>query len=103
MSITRLTHDSSRGVLGLGLAVSTAATFGTSGTFADSLMATGWTPGAVVTLRISVAALLLTIPALRAMRGQWHRLKAALPSLLAFGLVAVAGCQLFFFNAVEHL
>ena len=103
MSITRLTRDSSRGVLGLGLAVFTAATFGTSGTFADSLMATGWTPGAVVTLRISVAALLLTVPALRAMRGQWHRLRAALPSLLAFGLVAVAGCQLFFFNAVKHL
>ena len=103
MSITRLTRDSSRGVLGLGLAVFTAATFGTSGTFADSLMATGWTPGAVVTLRISVAAVLLTVPALRAMRGQWHRLRAALPSLLAFGLVAVAGCQLFFFNAVKHL
>lgn len=103
MSITRFTHDSSRGVLGLGLALFSAATFGTAGSFADSLMATGWSPGAVVSFRITIAALLLTLPALRAMRGRWHLLREALPSALVFGLFAVAGCQLFFFNAVQRL
>lgn len=103
MSITRMTHDRLRGAFGLALAVFSAATFGTSGTFADSLMATGWTPGAVVTFRICIAAALLTVPGLHALHGQWHRLHAAAPAVLAFGLLAVAGCQLAFFNAVQRL
>jgi drug/metabolite transporter (DMT)-like permease len=90
-------------VLGLGLALFSAATFATAGSFADSLMATGWSPAAVVSFRITIAALLLTLPALRALRGQWQLLRAAVPSVLAFGFVAVAGCQLFFFNAVQRL
>lgn len=106
MSITRMTRDRVRrspGVLGLGFALFSALTFSTAGTFADSLMTTGWTPGAVVTFRITIAALLLTGPGVMAMRGRWHGLRAALPSILTFGLVAVAGCQLFFFNAVQRL
>lgn len=101
-----MAHDrvpASRGVVGLGLALFSAATFATSGTFADALMNTGWTPGAVVTFRITLAAALLTVPAVTALRGRWRLLRAALPSVLVFGLVAVAGCQLFFFNAVQHL
>jgi drug/metabolite transporter (DMT)-like permease len=88
---------------GLGLAVLSAATFGTSGTFASSLMAAGWSPGAAVSARIAVAALILTIPALVQLRGRWALLRRSLPAVIAYGLVAVAGCQLFFFNAVEHL
>jgi drug/metabolite transporter (DMT)-like permease len=103
MSITQLTHDRRRSLIGLGLAVFTAATFGTSGTFADSLMETGWTPGAVVTLRIALAAVFLTVPAIVSLRGRWGLLRQSLGSVLAFGLVAVGGCQLFFFNAVQHL
>jgi drug/metabolite transporter (DMT)-like permease len=88
---------------GLSLAVFSAATFGTSGAFASSLMSSGWSPAAAVTVRISVAALVLTLPAVLMMRGKWHLLRSSLPAVLAFGLVAVAGCQLFYFNAVEHL
>lgn len=98
-----MTHDRSHGVVGLGLALLSAATFGTSGTFADSLMAAGWTPGAVVTFRIVLAAVLLTVPALRALRGRWHDVRTSARAILAFGFVAVAGCQLFFFNAVQRL
>ena len=72
-----MTRDGSHGALGLGLALFSAATFGTAGTFADSLMAIGWTPGAVVTFRIVIAALLLTVPALRALRGRWDEVRAA--------------------------
>jgi len=92
-----------RGLVGLGLALFASATFATSGTFADSLMATGWTPGAVVTFRVTVAAVLLTPAGIVAMRGRWHLLRRAAPSVLAFGVVAVAGCQLFFFTAIQHL
>jgi hypothetical protein len=41
---------------GLGLAVLSAAAFGSSGTLAASLLAEGWTPGAAVTVRVVVAA-----------------------------------------------
>ena len=104
MSITRMTRDRSpHGALGLGAALFSAVTFGTSGTFADALMTSGWTPAAVVTTRITLAALLLTVPALVVLRGRWSQLRPSAPSILAFGLVAVGGCQLFYFNAVQHL
>jgi drug/metabolite transporter (DMT)-like permease len=89
--------------VGLGLAVFSAATFGTSGSFASSLMASGWTPGAAVTVRITLAALFLTIPAVIQLRGKWSLLRRSLPTVLAFGLLAVGGAQLFYFNAVDHL
>ena len=56
-----------------------AATFGTSGTFAKS------------------------IPALYAIRGRWHLLRRNLPHAAAYGIVAVAGCQLAYFYAVQRL
>jgi drug/metabolite transporter (DMT)-like permease len=98
-----MTRDRRRGAFGLGLAVFSAATFGTSGTFADALMQTGWTPGAVVTLRIGVAAVLLTVPGVLGMRGKWGLLRQSLRSVLAFGFVAVAACQVLYFSAVRRL
>jgi drug/metabolite transporter (DMT)-like permease len=89
--------------VGLGLAVLSAATFGTSGSFAASLMAAGWSPGAAVTARISIAALVLTIPAIVQMRGRWGVLRRNAGVVTGYGVFAVAGAQLFFFNAVQHL
>jgi drug/metabolite transporter (DMT)-like permease len=88
---------------GLGLALLSAATFGTSGSFARALTEAGWSPGAAVAIRISVAAVLLAIPALVALRGRWHALRRNAGMVTVYGLVAVAGCQVFFFNAIEHL
>jgi drug/metabolite transporter (DMT)-like permease len=88
---------------GLGLAVLSAGTFGTSGTFADSLIRAGWSPAAAVTVRISLSALFLTIPALIALRGRWARLRRDAPRVAAYGLLAVAGCQLFYFNALQSI
>lgn len=92
-----------RGGLGLTIAVVSALCFGTSGAFAASLIGAGWSPGAAVIARLGGAALLLTVPAVWQLRGQWHLLRRNARTILAFGLVAVAGCQLFFFNAVERL
>jgi drug/metabolite transporter (DMT)-like permease len=89
--------------VGLGLAVLSAATFGTSGSFATALLDAGWSPGAAVTARIGTAAGILTVPALIQLRGRWALLRRSLSAIAAYGLVAVAGCQLFFFNAVQHL
>ena len=80
-----------------------AATFGTSGTFAASLIQAGWSPGAAVRTRIAVSALILTAPALVQLRGRWHLLRRAAPRVAAYGLIAVAGCQLFYFNAVQRI
>jgi drug/metabolite transporter (DMT)-like permease len=89
--------------VGLSLAVFSAATFGTSGSFAAALMASGWTPAAAVTVRICLAAFFLTIPAVLQLRGRWSLLRRSLPTVLAFGVFAVGGAQLFYFNAVDHL
>jgi drug/metabolite transporter (DMT)-like permease len=88
---------------GITLAALSAATFGTSGAFATSLIDAGWTPAAAVAARITAAALILTGPAVVQLRGRWGLLRRGAPVVAAYGLVAVAGCQLFYFNAVSHL
>lgn len=88
---------------GLAFALGSAATFGTAGVFAAALIEADWSPAAAVTARISVAALVLTIPALFALRGRWSTLVASWRPVVAYGLVGVAGCQLCYFNALEHL
>lgn len=87
----------------LGLATLSAATFGTSGAFATSLLRSGWTPGAAVTVRVVTGAVLLTLPALLALRGSGARLRRAAGTMTTYGLVAVAGAQLCYFSAVQHL
>jgi drug/metabolite transporter (DMT)-like permease len=105
MSILQFTpyNGGRRRAAGIGLALLSACAFGTSGSFADSLMAAGWTPSAVVTARILMAALVLTPLALLQLRGRWPRLRASAGRLATYGLLAVAGCQVAFFNAVQHL
>lgn len=88
---------------GLGLALTSAATFGTSGAFAGSLLTAGWTPGSAVTVRVVVAALVLTVPALVLLRGHLARLRRGAGSTVVYGVAAVAGAQLCYFHAVEHL
>jgi drug/metabolite transporter (DMT)-like permease len=90
-------------LLGLLLVVLASASFGTSGAFAKALLLTGWTPAGVVTWRVGIAALLLVPVAVWAVRGRWHLLRRNVGAVTAFGLVAVAGCQFAYFNAVETL
>ncbi len=88
---------------GLALGILSAATFGTSGVFATSLINAGWSPAAAVTARVAASALVLTIPALLQLRGRWALLRRRAGRVAAFGLVAVAGCQLFYFNAIQRM
>lgn len=89
--------------LGLLAALLSALSFGTSGTFATVLIDAGWSPGAVVTARIAGAALVLLVPAVLALRGRWQMLRRNVGVVIAYGLFAVAGCQLAYFMAVERL
>jgi drug/metabolite transporter (DMT)-like permease len=88
---------------GLGIALFSSAVFGTSGSFAKALLETGWSPGAAVAARLTGAALILAIPAVPALRGRWHQLRDNWVTILLFGLIGVAACQLFYFNAVARL
>jgi drug/metabolite transporter (DMT)-like permease len=88
---------------GLWFALVSAAAFGTSGALAKSLLESGWTPGAAVVGRIGGAALVLAVPALLALRGRWHLLRRHAGVMAAYGLVAMAACQLFYFTAVTTL
>ncbi|MCK2034615.1 DMT family transporter [Microbacterium sp. SSW1-49] len=91
----------SRGVrLGLPLAIGAAFAFGMSGGWARGLIDAGWTPGAAVTARIWVAALVLLIPAILSLRGQWGVLRRNIGMIAAYGLLAVAATQLCYFQAV---
>ena len=91
------------GGAGLGLAVLSAAAFGSSGTLAASLLAEGWTPGAAVTVRVVVAALVLTVPALLVLRRTGASLRSGGRPLIGYGIAAVAGAQLCYFMSVQHL
>jgi drug/metabolite transporter (DMT)-like permease len=95
--------DRSATGLGLALALLSAATFGTSGTFARSLIDAGWSAGSAVAARVGIAAVILAIPAALALRGRWRVARRALPQVGLFGLLAVGGAQLGFFNAVRYL
>lgn len=100
---TQPTGAPHRARFGLLLALSTAAAFGTSGAFARSLIDAGWSPSSAVTARVTIAALVLLIPSVLALHGRWRVLRRNLPMITAFGLIAIAGCQVAYFNAVQHL
>jgi drug/metabolite transporter (DMT)-like permease len=105
-----MTHDvmhtgSSRGrtAAGLGFAAVSASAFGLSGALARGLMDAGWSSGAAVAVRVLLAAAVLLPLALRQLHGRWSLLRTNAPLITTYGLVAVAGCQLAYFNAVAHL
>ncbi|WP_314650042.1 EamA family transporter [uncultured Microbacterium sp.] len=85
---------------GLPLAIGAALAFGMSGAWARGLIDAGWTPGAAVTARIWVAALVLLVPTVLSLRGRWHLLRRNLGIIAAYGLLAVTATQLFYFQAV---
>jgi drug/metabolite transporter (DMT)-like permease len=89
--------------MGLGMAVLSAATFGTAGTFARSLINAGWTAETAVAARIGIAGLILAMPTAWAMRGRWRSLRRSFGTVGPFGVLAVAGAQLAFFKAIQHV
>jgi drug/metabolite transporter (DMT)-like permease len=88
---------------GVSIAVVSAATFGTSGTFGTALLETGWTPATAVLARVGLAALIVTVPAVLALRGRWGLLRRSAWTAVAYGLVGVAGCQVFYFYAISQM
>jgi drug/metabolite transporter (DMT)-like permease len=89
--------------LGLLFAVASAFAFGLSGPLAKSLMEAGWSPTAAVTARLAGGAVVMAIFA-TIVRPDWFR-EAMLhrKTVVAYGLIPIAGAQLCYFNAVSHL
>ncbi|MGW6423205.1 EamA family transporter [Nocardia sp. NPDC055053] len=99
-----LTHDSvTRMRSGLLLALASATSFGLSGPLARGLMNAGWSAAAVVAARVLLAGVVLLPVALPQIRGNWNLVRANANLIVLYGLLAIAGTQLAYFNAVAHM
>ncbi|SDM66003.1 EamA family transporter [Allokutzneria albata] len=99
--MTTFTHDRRRA--GWGFALLSAASFGLSGPLARGLMDAGWSSAAAVAVRVLLAAVVLAPIALAQLRGRWNVLRRNASLIAAYGMLAIAGCQLAYFNAVAHM
>ncbi|KMO74331.1 EamA family transporter [Mycolicibacterium chubuense] len=88
---------------GLLFALGSAFAFGCSGPFAKALMTAGWSPTAAVTARLAGGALAMAVFATVAHPGWLREARHHLRTVVAYGLIPIAGAQLFYFNAVAHL
>ncbi len=108
--MTTLTHDTPpakalgpRTASGLAFALTSAIAFGLSGALARPLMDAGWSAGAVVLIRVGLAALVVAPFGLHALHGQWHLLRRNARLIAGYGVLAVAGAQFCYFSAVSHM
>lgn len=88
---------------GLLLAGVSAAAFSLSGVFASGLLATGWTPGSMVLVRVAVAALVVLPLGVLSLRGDWRPVRRNLGLIALYGAISVAGCQFAYFSAVQYM
>jgi len=93
----------SRGLAGIALGLAAGLAFGAGGVFVKPLLESGWSPGAAVLARISIAAVLLAVPGLIALRFDLRPLWRARWTVLLYGLVAVAGVQFAFYASLERI
>jgi len=89
--------------LGLFFAVASAFAFGSSGPFAKSLMEAGWSPTAAVTARLAGGALVMAVFATVVRPGWIREARQHAKTVVAYGLIPIAGAQLCYYNAVAHL
>jgi drug/metabolite transporter (DMT)-like permease len=89
--------------LGLALAVGSSCAFGLSGSLARGLFDTGWSPGAVVLIRVTIGALVVLPLGITSLGGRWHLLRRNARLVVVYGLLAVAGAQYCYFAAVQRM
>jgi drug/metabolite transporter (DMT)-like permease len=89
--------------LGLLLAVGSALAFGVSGPLGKSLMEAGWTPTAAVTARLAGGAVAMAVFATITNPGWVREAMRHFKTVVAYGIVPIAGAQLCYYNAVSHL
>lgn len=89
-------------LIGWTAALTSAAAFGTAGALAKPLLTAGWSAGAVVAVRLGLAALVLLVPGMIALRGRWHLLADHWRLIVLYGVLGGATAQVAFFNAVQY-
>ncbi len=89
--------------MGIALGLAASLAFATSGTFVRPLLDVGWTPGAAVFWRVTLAAAIMLPVGLWVMRGRLAVVLAEWRILAAFGTFAVAVAQLMYFAAVSRI
>jgi drug/metabolite transporter (DMT)-like permease len=88
---------------GLLFALASATSFGMAGPLAKGLIDAGWSAGAVVLVRLGVAAAVVAPIGVVALRGRWGLLRRNAGTILLYGGLAVAGAQFCYFAAVSHM
>ncbi len=88
---------------GIAIALLSGFAFAMSGPFGKPLLEAGWSPAGVVLVRIWIAALVTGVPMLIFARERLATLRRAPFTVLAYGLLAVIGVQLAYFNAIAHM
>ncbi|GAA1532372.1 DMT family transporter [Brevibacterium picturae] len=92
-----------RMLAGFAFMLSSTFLFAVAGPVAKALYSIGWSPGAVVGVRLVGASLLLLIPMLLALRTHWGEVARNWKTIVVYGIISMAGVQAFFFLALEHL
>src|SRR6476661_7800204 len=103
-----LTHDTGQragatSASGLAFAVVSAFTFGAAGGLARGLLESGWSAGAVVLVRVTIAAVVVAPLAVWQLRGRWGLLRRNLGLVAVYGVFAVAATQFCYFSAVARM
>jgi drug/metabolite transporter (DMT)-like permease len=88
---------------GLVLGLAASLTFATSGTFVRPLLDAGWTPGAAVFWRVTLASAILAPAAIWILRTQLREVISEWRLILTFGIFAVATAQGMYFAAVSRM
>src|SRR5689334_805160 len=104
--MTTMTHDRARvagSSSGWVFAAVSAASFGLSGVLGRGLMDAGWSAAAAVAVRVLLGAVVLAPVAVAQLRGRWYLVRRHLPLMAVYGAIPVAGCQLAYFIAVQHV
>lgn len=89
--------------MGLALALASAVSFGLSGPFASALIGAGWSATGAALVRLAGAAVILLVLLAVVRPGVLAALRADGAALLLYGVLAMAGVQVAFFNALQYL
>ncbi|WP_235892545.1 EamA family transporter [Mycolicibacterium hodleri] len=84
-------------------AIGSAFAFGMSGPLGKSLMEAGWSPTAAVTARLAGGAVAMAVFATIMKPGWIREAMQHWKTVVAYGMVPIAGAQLCYYNAVSHL
>ncbi|HXV93106.1 MAG TPA: DMT family transporter [Pseudonocardia sp.] len=88
---------------GLALALVSAVSFGLSGPFAKALIDAGWSANGAVLVRLGGAAVVLALLMAALRPGVLAAVRHDGPAIVLYGVLAMAGVQVAFFNAVRYL